>query len=86
VIRLGLTETLQLLRAQHPGDGKPSRAFGADMSDENWPTAEALKDIREAQDGPVGGFDERPAMASKRKNKHDRQMAVLRQTRVTPHD
>src|SRR6266852_5399423 len=56
VIRLGLTETLQLLRAQHPGDREAaSRAFGADMSDENWQRLKALKD-REAQDGPVGGF------------------------------
>src|SRR5216684_1117168 len=55
-IRLGLTETLQLLRAQHPGDREAaSRAFGADMSDENWQRLKALKD-REAQDGPVGGF------------------------------
>ena len=56
VIRLGLTETLQLLRAQHPGDRDAAfRAFGADMSDENWQRLKALKD-REAQDGPVGGF------------------------------
>jgi DNA primase len=56
VIRLGLTETLQLLRAQHPSDQQAaSRAFGADMSDENWQRLKALKD-REAQDGPVGGF------------------------------
>jgi len=56
VIRLGLTETLQLLRAQHSGDREAaSRAFGADMSDENWQRLKALKD-REAQDGPVGGF------------------------------
>ncbi len=56
VIRLGLTETLQLLRAQHPSDREAaSRAFGADMSDENWQRLKALKD-REAQDGPVGGF------------------------------
>jgi DNA primase len=56
VIRLGLTETLQLLRAQHPSDREAaSRAFGADASDENWQRLKALKD-REAQDGPVGGF------------------------------
>ncbi len=57
VIRLGLTEMLQLLRAQHPSDREAaSRAFGADASDENWQRLKALKD-REAQDGPVGGFE-----------------------------
>jgi DNA primase len=57
VIRSGLTETLQLLRAQHPSDREAaSRAFGADASDENWQRLKALKD-REAQDGPVGGFE-----------------------------
>jgi DNA primase len=56
VIRLGLTETLQLLRARHPSDREAaSRAFGADATDENWQRLKALKD-REAQDGPVGGF------------------------------
>jgi DNA primase len=57
VIRLGLTETLQLLRARHPGDREAaSRAFATDASDENWQRLKALKD-REAQDGPVGGFE-----------------------------
>ncbi|MGC2415903.1 MAG: DNA primase [Stellaceae bacterium] len=57
VIRSGLTETLQLLRARHPGDRESaSRAFGADASDENWQRLKALKD-REALDGPVGGFE-----------------------------
>ena len=57
VIRLGLTETLQLLRARHPSDREAaSRAFGAEASDENWQRLKALKD-REAQDGPVGGFE-----------------------------
>jgi DNA primase len=57
VIRSGLTETLQLLRAQQPSDREAaSRAFGADASDENWQRLKALKD-REAQDGPVGGFE-----------------------------
>jgi DNA primase len=57
VIRLGLTETLQLLRARHPSDREAaSRAFGVDASDENWQRLKALKD-REAQDGPVGGFE-----------------------------
>src|SRR6266849_4630186 len=56
VIRLGLGETLQLLRAQHPSDREAAyRAFGADASDENWQRLKALKD-REAQDGPVGGY------------------------------
>jgi DNA primase len=57
VIRSGLTETLQLLRARHPSDRESaSRAFGADASDENWQRLKALKD-REALDGPVGGFE-----------------------------
>src|SRR5712691_2961034 len=57
VIRLGLTEILQLLRARQPTDREAaSRAFAADASDENWQRLKALKD-REAQDGPVGGFE-----------------------------
>ena len=57
VIRLGLTETLQLLRARHPSDrADVARAFGADASDENWQRLKAVKD-REAQEGPVGGFE-----------------------------
>jgi DNA primase len=57
VIRSGLTEILQLLRARHPSDRESaSRAFGADASDENWQRLKALKD-REALDGPVGGFE-----------------------------
>jgi DNA primase len=57
VIRLGLTETLQLLRAHRPSERETvARAFGADASDENWQRLKALKD-REAQDGPVGGFE-----------------------------
>ena len=57
VIRLGLTEILQFLRARHSGDRDvASRAFAADASEENWQRLKALMD-REAQDGPVGGFD-----------------------------
>ena len=57
VIRLGLTEILQLLRARHPSDREAAtRALAADASDENWQRLKALKD-REAQDGPVGGFE-----------------------------
>jgi len=57
VIRSGLTETLQLLRARHPSDRDlATRAFAADASDENWQRLKALKD-REALDGPVGGFE-----------------------------
>ncbi len=56
VIRLGLSETLQLLRAHYPGDREAAaRALAADVSDENWERLRALKD-REAQDGPVGGL------------------------------
>ena len=56
VIRLGLTETLQLLRARGPSDREEAaRALAAEASDENWRRLKALKD-REAQDGPVGGF------------------------------
>ena len=37
VIRRGLTEILQLLRARQPNDREAaSRAFAADASDENW--------------------------------------------------
>jgi DNA primase len=55
VIRLGLTEMLQLLHTHHSGDRQEAAlALGADTSDENWRRLKALKD-REAQDGPVGG-------------------------------
>jgi hypothetical protein len=58
VIRRGLTEILQLLRARSPGDREiASDVLGADPSDENWQRLKALKD-REALDGPVGGFGE----------------------------
>ncbi|HYU12151.1 MAG TPA: DNA primase, partial [Stellaceae bacterium] len=58
VIRRGLTEILQLLRARSPGDRETaSLVLGADPSDENWQRLKALKD-REALDGPVGGFGE----------------------------
>jgi DNA primase len=58
VIRRGLTEMLQLLRARSPGDRETaSHVLGADPSDENWQRLKALKD-REALDGPVGGFGE----------------------------
>jgi DNA primase len=57
VTRLGLTETLQLLRARGPGDREVAgRALAADMSDENWERLKALKD-REALDGPIGGIE-----------------------------
>lgn len=57
VIRLGLTEILRFLRARHSSDrDAASRAFAADASDANWQRLKALMD-REAQDGPVGGFD-----------------------------
>ncbi len=56
VIRLGLTETLQLLRAPAARDRDDAvRALAADVSEENWQRLKALKD-REAQDGPVGGI------------------------------
>jgi len=58
VIRRGLTEILQLLRARSPGDRETaSHVLGTDPSDENWQRLKALKD-REALDGPVGGFGE----------------------------
>ena len=51
-----MTEMLQLLRAQGPGDVQAAeRAFAADASDENWQRLKALKE-REAQDGPIGGI------------------------------
>jgi DNA primase len=53
VIRLGLTETLQLLRARDPGEG---RGAGAEPSDEDLKRLTARKE-RELQDGPVGGMD-----------------------------
>jgi DNA primase len=56
VIRLGLTETLQLLRAGAASDRQEAaRALAAEASEANWQRLKALKD-REAQDGPVGGF------------------------------
>jgi DNA primase len=56
VIRLGLTETLQLLRAQASSDQQEAaRALAADLSDENWQRLKALKD-REAEDTPLGGY------------------------------
>jgi hypothetical protein len=56
VIRLGLTETLQLLRARGPGDREAAaRALETDVSDENWQRLKALAE-RDAQDGPVGGL------------------------------
>jgi DNA primase len=56
VIRLGLTETLQLLRAGAASDRQEAaRALAAEVSEENWQRLKALKD-REAQDGPVGGW------------------------------
>ena len=60
VIRRGLSETLQLLRAREPGDREAlSRALGLDPSDGAWQRLKALKD-REAADGPVGGSGEEP--------------------------
>jgi DNA primase len=57
VIRLGLTEMLQLLHSQASGDRtEAARALAAEPSDANWQRLKALKD-REALDGPVGGFD-----------------------------
>ncbi len=57
VIRRGAEETLQLLRAQRPGDLEAAeRAFAEDASAENWRRLIALKE-REAQDGPIGGID-----------------------------
>jgi DNA primase len=58
VIRLGLTETLQLLHARSgPGEVDAARhAFAADPSDESSQKLTALKE-RELQDGPVGGID-----------------------------
>ncbi|HVC51204.1 MAG TPA: DNA primase [Stellaceae bacterium] len=56
VIRLGLQETLRLLREQSAGDLEAAvRAFDADPSVENERRLLALKE-REAQDGPVGGI------------------------------
>jgi DNA primase len=55
LIRLGLEETLLLLRAQASGDLQAAeRAFAADASEENWRRLNALKE-REALDGPIGG-------------------------------
>ena len=51
VIRLGLEETLRLLRAHGPGD---TAATAADPTDEDLQRVVALKE-REAQDGPIGG-------------------------------
>ena len=51
VIRLGLEETLQLLRANSPGD---NAATVANPTDEDLQRVVALKE-REAQEGPIGG-------------------------------
>jgi hypothetical protein len=51
VIRLGLEETLQLLRANRPGD---TAATVANPTDDDLQRVVALKE-REAQDGPIGG-------------------------------
>jgi DNA primase len=51
VIRLGLEETLQLLRANSPGD---NAAAVANPTDEDLRRVVALKE-REAQEGPIGG-------------------------------
>jgi DNA primase len=57
VIRLGLTETLQLLRARQRGAREPiSPALTADASDDDLRRLAALKE-RKLQDGPVGGFE-----------------------------
>lgn len=57
VIRLGLTETLQLLRARQPGAREAvSPALAADASDDDLRRLAALKE-RKLQDGPVGGFE-----------------------------
>ena len=51
MIRLGLEETLQLLRANSPGD---NAATVANPTDEDLQRVVALKE-REAQEGPIGG-------------------------------
>jgi hypothetical protein len=51
VIRLGLEETLQLLRANGPSD---TAATVANPTDDDLQRVVALKE-REAQDGPIGG-------------------------------
>ena len=51
VIRLGLEETLQLLRTHAPAD---IAAALANPTDEDLHRVVALKE-REAQDGPIGG-------------------------------
>ena len=57
VIRLGLTETLQLLRAQGPSEVTVAKnAFATDPSVENSQRLTALKE-RELRDGPIGGID-----------------------------
>jgi len=55
VIRLGLEETLLLLRGHGADDvAAAERVFAADPSNENWQRLLALKE-RQAQDGPIGG-------------------------------
>jgi DNA primase len=57
VIRLGLTETLQLLRGRSPSEVNAAKhAFAADPSVENSQRLTALKE-RELRDGPIGGID-----------------------------
>jgi DNA primase len=57
VIRLGLTETLQLLRTRHASArDAASPALSADASDDDLRRLAALKE-RKLQDGPVGGFE-----------------------------
>jgi DNA primase len=57
VIRLGLTETLQLLRTRHASvRDAASLALSADASDDDLRRLAALKE-RKLQDGPVGGFE-----------------------------
>lgn len=57
VIRLGLTETLQLLRSRGPSEVSTAKAaFAMDSSPENSQRLTALKE-RELQDGPIGGID-----------------------------
>ncbi|MGE5272131.1 MAG: DNA primase [Thiohalocapsa sp.] len=57
VIRLGLTETLQLLRTQHPGNrDTASPVLPAETSDDDLRRVAALTE-RKLQDGPVGGFE-----------------------------
>ena len=57
VIKQGLRETLQLLRAQGPSEvGTAGEAFSASPSDESSQLLTALKE-REFEDGPIGGIE-----------------------------